>query len=98
MEAMSAQGYRQVIPAYYETALKGRHTHDSESVQMLEIIREARVFDFAYVYSNDTACTRALYALLKTKSHDYASFYAEKEPSALKRIEELTKFFEAMAD
>ena len=98
VEAMSAQGYRQVIPAYYETALKGRHTHDSESVQMLEIIREARVFDFAYVYSNDTACTRALYALLKTKSHDYASFYAEKEPSALKRIEELTKFFEAMAD
>jgi hypothetical protein len=36
--------------------------------------------------------------LLKTKSHDYASFYAGKEPSALKRIEELTKFFEAMAD
>ncbi len=97
VEAMSAEGYRQVVPAYYETALKGRYTHDSESVQMLEIIREARVFDFAYVYSNDTACTRALYALLKTKSHDYASFYKSKEPSALARIDELTAFFEDMA-
>ena len=98
VESMSAEGYRQMLPAYYETALKGRYTHDSESVQMLELIRESRVIDFAYIYSDNTACTRALNSLLKDKSHDYASFYASKEPSALKRIEELTKFFEAMAD
>ena len=98
IEAMSAEGYRQVLPAYYETALKGRYTHDSESVQMLEIIREGRVIDFAYIYSNDTACTRALYSLLKDKKRDYASFYAAKEASALTRIAELTTFFENMAD
>ena len=98
IEAMSAEGYRQVLPAYYETALKGRYTHDSESVQMLEIIREGRIIDFAYIYSNDTACTRALYSLLKDKKHDYASFYASKEPAAEKRIEDLTAAFEKMAD
>ena len=98
IEAMSAEGYRQVLPAYYETALKGRYTHDSESVQMLEIIREGRIIDFAYIYSNDTACTRALYSLLKDKKHDYASFYASKEPAAEKRIEDLTAAFEDMLD
>jgi hypothetical protein len=86
-----------VLPAYYETALKGRYTHDSESVQMLEIIREGRIIDFAYIYSNDTACTRAIYSLLKDKKHDYASFYQSKESAALARIEELTKSFEKMA-
>lgn len=98
VEALSAEGYRQVLPAYYETALKGRYTHDSESVQMLEIIREGRIIDFAYIYSNDTACTRALYALLKDKKHDYASFYASKETPANTRIEELIAAFEKMAD
>jgi hypothetical protein len=98
VEALSAEGYRQVLPAYYETALKGRYTHDSESVQMLEIIREGRIIDFAYIYSNDTACTRALYSLLKDKKHDYASFYASKETPANTRIEELIAAFEKMAD
>lgn len=97
IEAMSAEGYRQVLPAYYETALKGRYTHDSESVQMLEIIRESRVIDFAYIYSNDTACTRALYSLLKDQSKDYASFYQGKESSAITRIEELEAAFAEMA-
>ncbi|MBQ7337393.1 MAG: hypothetical protein IJW40_02955 [Clostridia bacterium] len=98
LEALSAEGYRQVLPSYYETALKGRYTHDNESVQMLEIIRESRVIDFAYIYSNDTACTRALYSLLKDKNHDYASFYASKAPAAESRIEELTAYFTQMAD
>ncbi len=97
IEAMSAEGYRQVLPAYYETALKGRYTHDSESVQMLEIIRESRVIDFAYIYSNDTACTRALYSLLKDKSKDYASFYQSKESAANTRIDELETKFAEMA-
>ena len=98
LESMSAEGYRQVTPAYYETALKGRHTHDSESVQMLELIRESRVIDFAYIYSNNTACCRALSELLSQKSKNYASYYAGKESAAKVRIEELTAFFEKMAD
>ncbi|MBQ7337392.1 MAG: hypothetical protein IJW40_02950 [Clostridia bacterium] len=98
LESMSAEGYRQVLPAYYETALKGRYTHDNESVQMLEIIRESRVIDFAYVYSNNTACCRALYELLTKQSKDYASYYAGKASSAETRIEELTDYFTDMAD
>lgn len=97
LEAMSAEGYRQVLPAYYETALKGRYTHDDESVQMLELIRASRIIDFAYIYSNDTACTRALYTLLDKQSKDYASFYQGKESAANARIEELETKFADMA-
>ena len=63
---------------------------------MLEIIREARVFDFAYVYCNDKACTRGLYHLLSKKSFDYGSYYKEQEPPSQTRIEELEEFFGKM--
>lgn len=99
VESMSAEGYRQVTPAYYETALKGRYTRDDESIQMLEIIRDSRVIDFAYIFSNDKACTRALYQLLtKKQSKDYASYYKENESAANARIEELVSFYSSMAD
>jgi hypothetical protein len=65
---------------------------------MLELIRESRVIDFAYIYSNNTACCRALSELLSQKSKNYASYYAGKESAAKVRIEELTAFFEKMAD
>jgi hypothetical protein len=96
IEAMSAEGYRRVIPAYYEVALKGRYTHDSESVQMLDIIRESAVIDFAYTYGSYAFCTRGLYDLIQAKSTDYASYYASRLPNAEQRIEELTTFFENM--
>ncbi len=98
IEAMSAEAYRQVTPAYYETALKGRYTHDSESVQMLEIIRNAAVIDFAYIYSNDTAGSRALAKLVAKKNKDYASFIKQLESSAYERIDLLTEWFASMAD
>ena len=96
IESMSAEGYRQVIPAYYETALKGRYTHDSESVQMLELIRESAVIDFAYTYGTYAFCARGLYDLVLKKNTDYASYHASRLKNAEQRIEELTAFFEDM--
>ena len=98
IESMSAEGYRQVLPAYYETALKGRYTHDDESVQMLEIIREARVIDFAYVYGNDMCCSRGLYSRIKDQSRDYASYVEGLRSAGEARLEELTTVFTEMAD
>jgi ABC-type glycerol-3-phosphate transport system substrate-binding protein len=98
IESMSAEGYRQVLPAYYETALKGRYTHDSESVQMLEIIREASVIDFAYVYGNDKCCSRGLYSRIKDQSRDYASYVEGLRSAGEARLEELAIVFGDMAD
>ena len=98
IESMSAEGYRQVLPAYYETALKGRYTHDSESVQMLEIIREARVIDFAYVYGNDKCCSRGLYSRIKDQNKDYASYVEGLRAAGEARLAELTEVFSSMGN
>lgn len=48
LEAMSYEGYKTVVPSFYETSLKGKYARDDESTQILEIIKAARVFDFRY--------------------------------------------------
>ena len=45
LEAMSSFGYNNLIPEYYEVALKRRTSRDSESSAMLDLIFAARRYD-----------------------------------------------------
>ena len=50
MEALSAHSYRLVIPAFYEASLSGKVVRDDESLDMLKIIMQNHVFDFAMIF------------------------------------------------
>ena len=50
IEALSAEGYYTLKPAYYETVLKGKSVRDDESSEMLDIIFANRVYDLEYMY------------------------------------------------
>ena len=50
IEAMSAESYRYVTPAYFETAMKSKYSRDSETSQMLDMIVEGVYLDYAYIY------------------------------------------------
>lgn len=50
LEAMSAESYRVVTPAYFETALKSKYSRDSETSQMLDLIVSGVYLDYAYIY------------------------------------------------
>ena len=52
VEALSAYSWKNVIPKYYDIALKTRYVRDQESVAMLDLIMKNRVVDFAYLYDN----------------------------------------------
>ena len=52
VEALSAYSWKNVVPKYYDVALKTRYVRDQESVEMLDLIMENRVVDFAYLYDN----------------------------------------------
>ena len=52
LEAMSAEGYKKIIPAYYEIALKNKYLLDEESVEVLDMITKYRTINFAWVYDN----------------------------------------------
>ena len=49
-EALCAESWKNVIPAYYDISLKYKGARDEESIKTLEIIMENRAYDFGVVY------------------------------------------------
>ncbi len=50
LEAMAAESYRTVRPAYYDNALKFKYTTDGESAEMIDILSDNSYIDFASVW------------------------------------------------
>ncbi|MDD4772167.1 MAG: hypothetical protein PHZ09_00990 [Eubacteriales bacterium] len=89
VEALNAESYKQVIPAYYETALKVKYTRDDESVLVLDMVLDGRTFDFGYVYDGWQGVAFLLQNLTSTNSKDYASAFAGLEKNAITRYEKV---------
>lgn len=98
IEAMSAEGYKQIIPAYYEIALKKKYLHDDESVRILDLITNARTVSFAYVYDNWQGFGHLFSQIFSGKPNkDFTSFYEKRVTGAQKRIDAIAAGFEAGA-
>ena len=54
-EALSYYSYKNVVPAYYEVSLKNKYSHDEDTQEMLDIIRDGAVMPFEYCYSTTIA-------------------------------------------
>ena len=51
MDAFTAISAETIIPAYYKISLEGKFTRDTDSIEMLDIIRDGRIFDRAILYN-----------------------------------------------
>jgi len=93
LEALSAEGYKQVTPVYYEIALKDKYLQDTESVQMLDLITSNRTITFSYCYDNYAeACLG--FGMAFSKGHEsFASYYASMENVVRARIELVERAF-----
>ena len=83
-EAMSAESYNYVTPAYYEVALKIKYSRDEESVKMLDLIKDGIKYDFGYIYDGWQGVAFSLQDLYASQKRDFVSYYEKKENSALK--------------
>ncbi|MBE6560114.1 MAG: extracellular solute-binding protein [Ruminococcaceae bacterium] len=52
IEAMSAEGYRRVQPAYMETVMKNRYASDKDSVEMMDLVFNNRMLSAGYLFAN----------------------------------------------
>jgi hypothetical protein len=96
VEAMSAEGYKQITPAFYEIVLKEKLANDPETVQMLEIINDNRAISFAYIYDNWEGFGHlfsAIFSWTGNNKRDYTSYYESRLPSAQKRLEKIVAGF-----
>ena len=52
LELAGEYSYKNVIPRYYEVAMKGKYLRDDESCQMFDLVIESAWDDFAYINSS----------------------------------------------
>lgn len=53
LEALAYEGYNNIVPTYYEIALKDKYTRDEASAEMLDIVSATSWFDFTDAYYTD---------------------------------------------
>lgn len=93
-EALNTESYKQVVPAYYEVALKVKYARDDDSVRMLDLIMDSRVFDFGYVYDNWKGMSFYPERLLgEQKSRDFESYYAANSAAAIEHYNDVLEFY-----
>ena len=79
MEALNAESWRTVRPAYYDSCLKYKGARDEDSVEMLDILMDGRLFDFGYVYGGWGAAFWLQYCINDENSTDITSYYEKKK-------------------
>ena len=96
-EALNAESYKSVFPAYYEVALKTKYTHDDESVNMLDYIIEHRVFDFGYVYDNFKGFSFYFQNLIGSEaSSDFESYYAANSAASIAQYQSVLDYYASL--
>ena len=98
IEALNAETYKSVVPAYFETALKDRYSRDAESAEMLDLLMGCRVFDFGYMYDTGIAFSiqRMVSANSSNTESEYVSQITKAETEYAKVIEEYMKLEESL--
>ena len=74
-EALAAEGYRTVTPAYFEVALKNKYNRDNESSQMLDILVAGSTLTPGTLYSGSLNGVNQLLNQIHGGTSDITSYY-----------------------
>ena len=95
LEALNAETWKQVVPAYYDTSLKVKLARDTESAEMLDLLMEARVFDFGYMCGG-FGMAFVIQDMVSVNSNDTESAYQSKWKTAEKNFEKMIDAYLAL--
>ena len=90
LEALASDGYNNIIPAYYDVALKGKYARDDDTAEMLDRISTTAFFAFADVfYAELGANSDMLSNYVGSGSKGLASFFESKKSNIEQLLETL---------
>ena len=69
LELLSAESYKQVLPVYYETVLKGHYSREAADAEMYDKILNSYVFSFGFAWSSSSL--GAISSLFRPLQSDY---------------------------
>jgi len=93
-ETLAYYGYELVRQAVYEDTLKGKMVRDDDSIEMLEIVVDGIVVEYAFAHGG--GFVYVLWNLLEAKQSSFAATYASKEASALQYYAELIDIYKSL--
>lgn len=91
LEALAAESYKRVTPAYYEQSLKRKSTRDADSWDMLDIVFRNRLWDLGY-YARFSGLDDSFIQQIKKGTSSFSKWYKSASKAANKAI---TKYIEA---
>lgn len=88
-EAICAESWKTVTPAYYDMALKGKYSSDATTAEMVDLIMDGRAYDFgAQIYLGYYYDTRDL---INAQDSNIASYFQKTSKPRQKSIELVLK-------
>ena len=90
-EALCVYGNAEVLPAFYDVALKTKSARDNDSEEMMDIVKNSIVYDIGYVSGGAFSSTG--HSLARLPGHDFASFYATNEKAAQSYVDEFNESY-----
>ncbi|MBR5444471.1 MAG: hypothetical protein IKV57_00005 [Clostridia bacterium] len=100
-EALNAEGYKKVFPAYYETAMKSRYADQTDDAAMMELIHDNVIISFTYLFGEYKSAYNIMFVNLfdaATPGTDVASWAAKNESAQIQHVEKLQAFFDEHKD
>lgn len=97
LEALAAESYKTVTPAYYEQTLKRKSQRDSDSMDMLDVVFRNRLWDLGY-YARFGGLDDSFIAQIKKGTGSFAKWYKSASKAANKAIEKYVKAYKASAN
>lgn len=95
MESMSALGYNDVVPVYYENVLNNKVSRDVESCEMLDIILSGVVYDMGLNFNVGSSAGSFMGEVLYSPKKDYASSVAKQVDKIAKAYD---KYYQTVTD
>lgn len=87
LEALAAESYKLVTPAYYEQTLKGKYQRDADSFEMMDIAFRNRVWDLGY-FGRFGAIDASLPDQIKLGASTFTSYYDKIQKATNKAIDD----------
>ena len=97
LEALAAQSYRTVTPAFFDIALKSRYSRDPETAEMMDLIKDSILINFESLYNECIGYPwTVLRSMMPQKSNNFSSYWASCEKLIKAKLSVAVRFIQKL--
>ena len=93
MEVLNFKSSQTVISEFIEVSITGKGFRDSESGEMLKLVRDTIWFEFGFVYSQNCGALGNILDCLNSPSNEITSYYKKNEIAYQSGLDALIEFY-----